>query len=247
MSAEKVLIAIKEKSSSAVLQEHFKKTHFPLDLISDGQSLTKLIEKKNYLLIFIDIKLPGAPLQDLLDTLRERGKAVPIIIIAPKSKLTNALEAVRLGAFDYLTKPIEPETIKIAVARALLFRNLKLENALLIQELKTHFEIEQPLFAPTKDHPLTKADLSLSTSLKGVSLERIIHLKLEDFIGKLGPGKMSGLYSLIMERVERPLIKLVLEKTQGNQIRTSEMLGINRNTLRKKIQQLKIPTKRSAS
>jgi two-component system nitrogen regulation response regulator GlnG len=247
MAKEKVLIAVKEKQSLAVLQEYFRKTHLPRELISDGKALTKLIEKKNYLLIFIDIKLPGAPLQDLLDPLREREEAVPIIIIAPKSKLTNALEAVSLGAFDYLIKPIEPETIKIAVARALLFRNLKLENTLLLQELKTHHEINQPLFAPTKDHPLTKADLSLSTSLKGVSLERIIHLKLEDFISKLGPGNMSGLYSLVMERVERPLIKLVLGKTQGNQIRTSEMLGINRNTLRKKIQQLKIPTKRSAS
>ncbi len=244
MAAEKVLIAVKEKLSSAVLQEYFKKTHFPLDLISDGQSLIKLIDKKNYLLAFIDIKLPGVPLQDLLDTLREEGKAVPIIIIAPKSKLRNALEAVRLGAFDYLIKPIDPEMIKVAVARALLFGNLKLENALLRQELKTHYGTEQSLFAPTREYPLTKADLSLSTSLKGGSLERIIYLKLEDFIGKLGPGKMSGLYPLVMERVERPLIELVLEKTKGNQIKTSEMLGINRNTLRRKIQQLKIPTKR---
>lgn len=244
MAAEKVLIAVKEKLSSAVLQEYFKKTHLSPDLASDRQALIKQIDKKNYLLAFIDIKFPGFPLSDLLDTLREKGKAVPIIIIAPKSKLRNALEAVRLGAFNYLIKPIETETIKVAVARALLFRNLKLENALLRQELKTHYGIEQSLFAPTKGRPLTKADLSLSTSLKSESLERIIYLKLEDFIGKLGAGRMNGLYPLVVERVERPLIKLVLEKTKGNQIKASEMLGINRNTLRKKIQQLKIPTKR---
>ncbi|UCD84871.1 MAG: response regulator [Deltaproteobacteria bacterium] len=244
MTAGKVLIAVKEKLSSAVLQEYFKKSHFPPDIASDGKTLLKLIDKKDYLLAFIDIKFPEFHFSELLDTLRKKKETVPVIIVAPKSRLRNALEAVGLGAFDYLIKPISPEMIKVAVNRALLFRNLKLENALLHQELKEHHGTEQSLFSPAKDNPLSKSDLKLITSLKSGSLERIVHLKLEDFIRKLGPGKMDGLYDLVLERVERPLIKLVLERTRGNQIKASEILGINRNTLRRKIQQLNISNKK---
>jgi two-component system nitrogen regulation response regulator GlnG len=49
---------------------------------------------------------------------------------------------------------------------------------------------------------------------------------------------------MVLEQVERPLIRFVLEKTRGNQVRAADILGINRNTLRKKIQELGIEVKR---
>ena len=49
-----------------------------------------------------------------------------------------------------------------------------------------------------------------------------------------------GLYDRVLEEVERPLIQLTLAATRGNQVRTAELLGINRNTLRKKIKDLDI-------
>ena len=50
----------------------------------------------------------------------------------------------------------------------------------------------------------------------------------------------SGLYSRIINEVERPLISICLNATKGNQIKASKLLGLNRNTLRKKIKELKI-------
>ena len=55
---------------------------------------------------------------------------------------------------------------------------------------------------------------------------------------------MENLYSVVMSRVERPLIELTLQATRGNQIRAAQLLGINRNTLRKKITDLQITVKR---
>ncbi|MGH8671695.1 MAG: helix-turn-helix domain-containing protein, partial [Burkholderiales bacterium] len=55
---------------------------------------------------------------------------------------------------------------------------------------------------------------------------------------------VDNIYSLVIERVERPLIELTLKKTRGNQIRAAQMLGINRNTLRKKIADLRINVKK---
>jgi two-component system nitrogen regulation response regulator GlnG len=55
---------------------------------------------------------------------------------------------------------------------------------------------------------------------------------------------VDNLYNLVIERVERPLIELTLRKTGGNQIKAAEILGINRNTLRKKITDLHIAVKK---
>jgi two-component system, NtrC family, nitrogen regulation response regulator GlnG len=77
-----------------------------------------------------------------------------------------------------------------------------------------------------------------------LSLEEIIHHKLEDYFARTRGVDVDNLYSLVIERVERPLIELTLRKTGGNQIRASEILGINRNTLRKKISELHIVVKR---
>ena len=50
----------------------------------------------------------------------------------------------------------------------------------------------------------------------------------------------GDVYTMVLEQVERPLIRFVLEKTRGNQVRAADILGINRNTLRKKITELGI-------
>jgi len=82
------------------------------------------------------------------------------------------------------------------------------------------------------------------TAFKDFPLEDLVHSKLESFIEQIQGYDVNDLYPIILERVERPLIQLVLKKTRGNQVRAAQMLGINRNTLRKKINHLKIKIKK---
>lgn len=95
------------------------------------------------------------------------------------------------------------------------------------------------LFAPGV--VISPEDLGLpETSRKKESLEEIITNKLKPVIEKTDHAVKHDLYSFIMPFMERPLIRLVLEKTKGNQVKAAEILGINRNTLRKKIKELDI-------
>ncbi|MBI5454219.1 MAG: sigma-54-dependent Fis family transcriptional regulator [Deltaproteobacteria bacterium] len=88
---------------------------------------------------------------------------------------------------------------------------------------------------------LSPEDLSLPLSRhKKESLEDIIAARLKPFIEKTDHKGKQDLYDFIMPFMERPLIRLVLEKTKGNQVQAAEVLGINRNTLRKKIKELNI-------
>jgi two-component system nitrogen regulation response regulator GlnG len=91
---------------------------------------------------------------------------------------------------------------------------------------------------------LTPEDLDLpKTRKKSDSIEEIITARLKPFIEKTDLRVKQELYYLIMPYMEKPLITLVLEKTRGNQVQAAEALGINRNTLRKKIKTLKINMK----
>jgi len=91
---------------------------------------------------------------------------------------------------------------------------------------------------------LTPEDISLpKRKQKKESLEDMLEKKLEPFIEKTSGRGKEELYDSIMPFMERPLIKLVLKKTGFNQIKAAELLGINRNTLRKKIKELKISRK----
>jgi len=79
---------------------------------------------------------------------------------------------------------------------------------------------------------------------KSESLEALVAQKLENSLARMNLKEMNNLYDMVLHQVERPLINIVLQKTRGNQIKTADILGINRNTLRKKIKLLDIEVKR---
>jgi two-component system nitrogen regulation response regulator GlnG len=74
-----------------------------------------------------------------------------------------------------------------------------------------------------------------------LGFDEYVGAKLRDFVRRTKLGAGSHLHSLLLKALEKPLISLVLEETRGNQIQAAALLGLNRNTLRKKIKELKIP------
>lgn len=79
-----------------------------------------------------------------------------------------------------------------------------------------------------------------TSSVDRNSLEDIVRKKLSHFMDKAENCDLENLYPVILAQVEKPLIELTLQRSEGNQMRAARMLGINRNTLRKRIQNLRI-------
>jgi Fis family transcriptional regulator len=63
---------------------------------------------------------------------------------------------------------------------------------------------------------------------------------LERYFSDLNGEKVTDVYDMILHEVEKPMLEIVMRHTKGNQVRASEILGINRNTLRKKLKQHKV-------
>jgi Fis family transcriptional regulator len=97
----------------------------------------------------------------------------------------------------------------------------------------------------TTTSTMNKSDNLLVANLRSVSLEKLVRSKLEVLFEqqKEAQVELNDLYDLVIEQVERPLIELALRAHRGNQVKTANMLGINRNTLKKKIDTYNIPVR----
>ncbi|HSA84652.1 MAG TPA: helix-turn-helix domain-containing protein [Nitrospira sp.] len=80
---------------------------------------------------------------------------------------------------------------------------------------------------------------------RDASLEGYLEVKMGEFVKGMRNGSAKNLHPILISAVERPLITSALRETGGNQIQAAELLGLNRNTLRKKIVNLQIPLKQT--
>jgi len=94
-------------------------------------------------------------------------------------------------------------------------------------------------------HMMVRKNSARANGKEALSLEDYLEWKMGDFVKGMRHGSGRNLHPMLITAIERPLITRALQETKGNQIQAAELLGLNRNTLRKKIHDLHIPVKRS--
>jgi len=87
---------------------------------------------------------------------------------------------------------------------------------------------------------LSGRSVSVSTKNQTEPLRNAVHEALVDYFEKLDGTTPNGLYQLVMQQVEQPLLEAVMDRTGGNQSKAALLLGISRSTLRKKLAQYEI-------
>jgi DNA-binding NtrC family response regulator len=127
----RVLIVDDERRIRLVLDRLLKKNGYEVRLAEGGEAALKTIADDPPDLILLDLKMPGLGGMETLQRLRESGYAGKVVIMTAYGTIESAVEAMREGAYDYITKPFSNEDLLHSIERALDHERLKrdLENA----------------------------------------------------------------------------------------------------------------------
>src|SRR3954465_13601851 len=123
-----VLIVDDERTLARAVKAFLAEAGCEAEVADDGERALALVQTLRPDVVFTDVRLPGMSGIDLLRRIRDFDPAIPVIIMTAYGTIEGAVEAVKLGAFDYMKKPVDLEELKLLADRAR-------ENAMLRQEL----------------------------------------------------------------------------------------------------------------
>jgi two-component system response regulator HydG len=106
----------------------------------DGQVAIEKVHEQAFDMILMDIRMLKVSGLEALDGIKTYNPAIPVIIMTAYSSVETAVEALKKGAYDYLTKPLDFDELRLAMERAMDHSQLKVENRLLRETLGSHFD-----------------------------------------------------------------------------------------------------------
>ena len=135
----RILVVDDEASLREVLTIMLQREGYDVETAADGAQAQALLRESDFDLIISDIKMPKVSGLKLLSFVREHAPETMMIMITAFSTSEEAVEAMKLGAFDYITKPFRNDEIRLIVHNALERRALRRENQTLRQELTERY------------------------------------------------------------------------------------------------------------
>jgi DNA-binding NtrC family response regulator len=137
-SGERVLIVEDEPTTRLGLTELVSTWGFTTDSAADGQEALQRITTFRPSIIISDLVMPRMGGLELLRTLKEEGNALTIVILTAQGTVETAVEAIKEGAYDYLTKPVEPQRLKILLDKIVERQDTLREVKVLRKQLREH-------------------------------------------------------------------------------------------------------------
>jgi len=140
MSYEKVLIADDVESVRWVLKKSLEKQDIDTEVAGSSVEAIERIKKGDISLVMMDICMPGMNGLDALEKIQNGQARIPVIIMTAQATMQNAIEAIRRGAYDYITKPFDLEEVNVLVQKALDIRRLSLEVEVPRNEVRDKYD-----------------------------------------------------------------------------------------------------------
>ncbi len=138
----RVLIADDEKNMRWVLAQALEADGYEVAQAEDGKEALAAIDEQAPDIMILDHRMPAPDGMEVLRRLRAEDKTFPIIMLTAHGNVETAVEAMKAGATEYLTKPFDLEELKIAIDKALMMTNLASEVERLREELDKEYDIE---------------------------------------------------------------------------------------------------------
>lgn len=138
MQKHNILIVDDEKNILKVVSMTLKSL-YDVDTARSAEEAIEKFNQNTYELVITDLKLPGKSGIDLLEYIKSRARDMPVIMITAFGTIENAINAMKKGAFNYLTKPVNPDELLTVIREALEKFELRKENISLKTELKQKY------------------------------------------------------------------------------------------------------------
>ena len=131
----RILVVDDEKIMQDSCHRVLSKEKYEVTAVSSGEAGIKLAKESSFDLILLDLKMPGMDGLEALTFFKEQDPEVMVIMITGYPDVETAVKAMRLGVYDYISKPFTPPELRLVVERALEKRSLSLENEYFRQQL----------------------------------------------------------------------------------------------------------------
>jgi DNA-binding NtrC family response regulator len=149
---QRVLVVEDLEDTRASLQELLQMNELEVDTAEDGAAALALLRQKPYSLVITDLRMPKLGGMKLIEAIQEEKIPATVIVTTGHGSIKDAVEAMRMGAYDFLTKPPDPQHLTLLVKRALRERALQDEVTALRQQLGERHTFQNVLSRSSKMH-----------------------------------------------------------------------------------------------
>ena len=126
----------------ATLKTVIKSWGYLVEGVDDGSRAVEKIQEGPFDLVLMDVRMAVMSGIEALKKIKQHNPAIPILIMTAYSSVESAVDALKAGAYDYLTKPLDFDALKITMERALEHTGLKEENKALKERLRSNFQLK---------------------------------------------------------------------------------------------------------
>jgi DNA-binding NtrC family response regulator len=197
----RILIAEDNETAREQLKKLLESYHrVQVDTVSDGTQALEAVCEQAYSIVITDLRMPNLDGLQLIEEVQRRHLPVTVIVTTGHGSIDEAVQAMRSGAYDFLTKPIDLQHLRLVVQRALRERTLQDEVVQLREALKNRYSFQNIISKSPRMHAIFELINNLSHTTTTVLIE-----------GETGTGK-----ELIARAIH-----------QSSQVRNGPMVAIN--------------------
>lgn len=214
MQKHNILIVDDEKNILKVVSMTLK-SQYDVDTARSAEEAIEKFNQNTYELVITDLKLPGKSGIDLLEYIKSRDNGLPVIMITAFGTIENAINAMKKGAFNYLTKPVNPDELQTVIREAIEKCELRKENISLKTELKQKYMFSSIIGKSAEMQEIFDTIRMVSKTQSNILI-----------IGESGTGKelVARAVHYSSQRAEKPIVTIDCASIPS-EIMESELFG----------------------
>jgi DNA-binding NtrC family response regulator len=135
LEKSKILVADDEPFICELFRDLLEPAGAEVFIAHSGSEALNIVEKEELDLVILDVRMPSPDGLEVLKRMRDQGIEIPVLIVTALESSTVTIEAMQLGAYDYIAKPFEPDNVMLVIERALDYHHLTSRVRMLEQHI----------------------------------------------------------------------------------------------------------------